>query len=536
MDPTKNTPTPSSTSSDTNSKLSSPNPDVSSFFEVSSSDSPSISATEPLTQPEAPEAPDPTEAELDAPFTPAAPVPGSIGSAISVPPAADTETNLTNPAPASSTDPLVAKPRPAAAPAPAPKPADAMPKIATPETPSAPAPSRSAHSVPNIPTANAQPQPAHATSSVADAPTHATSSAPLNHIAPQGAPDAFASLSATPDHNRSSQPQIQNQSPANAAPANPGLAHNSVAPANATGGQNPFAAASPTPSVSFDEPAPVSPGKPEKKKNNKLSLIILCAVAAVIVIILVIVLIVVNSANSSTENASMTTEDNPISTSETLSCNATINLVDYAELFASAGTADLSVFDDDAEEAADSDEEAAEDAEESESESDASDATPVASSTLAAFVLNPVSSEEITSDNAADEVLVLSDDITNAISDVIADFSGGYLSTLDFTNELVYADSAIASDAIDNLNPTSTRLASLGLITDPFETRAVISENNPSSVLISGSAGSASVTNSALQFIYLDPDELGGNAPDSITVDNLQAYLESLGMTCSVQQ
>ena len=43
--------------------------------------------TSPITMPEAPKAPDPVEVELNAPLTPAAPVPGSIGSAVSMPPA-----------------------------------------------------------------------------------------------------------------------------------------------------------------------------------------------------------------------------------------------------------------------------------------------------------------------------------------------------------------------------------------------------------------------------------------------------------------
>jgi hypothetical protein len=41
--------------------------------------------TSPITIPETPKAPDPIEEELKAPLTPAAPVPGSIGSAVSMP-------------------------------------------------------------------------------------------------------------------------------------------------------------------------------------------------------------------------------------------------------------------------------------------------------------------------------------------------------------------------------------------------------------------------------------------------------------------
>lgn len=44
-----------------------------------------IAATDPITMPTPPPAPDPVEQELKAPFTAAAPVPGSIGSAVSVP-------------------------------------------------------------------------------------------------------------------------------------------------------------------------------------------------------------------------------------------------------------------------------------------------------------------------------------------------------------------------------------------------------------------------------------------------------------------
>lgn len=44
-----------------------------------------VGATDPITMPNLPKAPDPVEEELNAPMTAAAPVPGSIGSAISVP-------------------------------------------------------------------------------------------------------------------------------------------------------------------------------------------------------------------------------------------------------------------------------------------------------------------------------------------------------------------------------------------------------------------------------------------------------------------
>ena len=44
-----------------------------------------VGATDPITMPAPPKAPDPVEVELNAPFKAAAPVPGSIGSAISVP-------------------------------------------------------------------------------------------------------------------------------------------------------------------------------------------------------------------------------------------------------------------------------------------------------------------------------------------------------------------------------------------------------------------------------------------------------------------
>ncbi len=45
-----------------------------------------VNATDPITMPAPPKAPDPIEEELNAPFKAAEPVPGSIGSAISVPP------------------------------------------------------------------------------------------------------------------------------------------------------------------------------------------------------------------------------------------------------------------------------------------------------------------------------------------------------------------------------------------------------------------------------------------------------------------
>jgi hypothetical protein len=44
-----------------------------------------VGATDPIAMPNLPKAPDPVEEELKAPMTAAAPVPGSIGSAISVP-------------------------------------------------------------------------------------------------------------------------------------------------------------------------------------------------------------------------------------------------------------------------------------------------------------------------------------------------------------------------------------------------------------------------------------------------------------------
>lgn len=44
-----------------------------------------VGATDPITMPNPPKAPDPVEEELKAPMTAAAPVPGSIGSAISMP-------------------------------------------------------------------------------------------------------------------------------------------------------------------------------------------------------------------------------------------------------------------------------------------------------------------------------------------------------------------------------------------------------------------------------------------------------------------
>ena len=46
---------------------------------------PLVGATDPITMPAPPKAPDPVEEELKAPFKAAEPVPGSIGSAISVP-------------------------------------------------------------------------------------------------------------------------------------------------------------------------------------------------------------------------------------------------------------------------------------------------------------------------------------------------------------------------------------------------------------------------------------------------------------------
>ena len=53
--------------------------------DYSSANSPLLGATDPITMPAPPKAPDPVEEELKAPFRAAAPVPGSIGSAISMP-------------------------------------------------------------------------------------------------------------------------------------------------------------------------------------------------------------------------------------------------------------------------------------------------------------------------------------------------------------------------------------------------------------------------------------------------------------------
>ena len=53
--------------------------------DFSTANSPLLGATDPITMPAPPKAPDPVEVELNAPFKAAAPVPGSIGSAISMP-------------------------------------------------------------------------------------------------------------------------------------------------------------------------------------------------------------------------------------------------------------------------------------------------------------------------------------------------------------------------------------------------------------------------------------------------------------------
>ena len=50
-----------------------------------SANSPLLGATDPITMPAPPKAPDPIEEELKAPFKAAGPVPGSIGSAVSMP-------------------------------------------------------------------------------------------------------------------------------------------------------------------------------------------------------------------------------------------------------------------------------------------------------------------------------------------------------------------------------------------------------------------------------------------------------------------
>ncbi len=72
-------------------------------------DNSAILDTSPITMPEAPKAPDPIEEELKAPLTPAAPVPGSIGSAVSVPPLEGQQQNtpsvaFTDPAAAQATN------------------------------------------------------------------------------------------------------------------------------------------------------------------------------------------------------------------------------------------------------------------------------------------------------------------------------------------------------------------------------------------------------------------------------------------------
>ena len=53
--------------------------------DFASANSPLLSATDPITMPAPPKAPDPIEEELKAPFKAAGPVPGSIGSAVSMP-------------------------------------------------------------------------------------------------------------------------------------------------------------------------------------------------------------------------------------------------------------------------------------------------------------------------------------------------------------------------------------------------------------------------------------------------------------------
>ena len=58
---------------------------ISSLEAVAAEPTPSIGTTEPIMMPTTPKAPDPLEEELKAPIKAAEPVPGSIGSAISVP-------------------------------------------------------------------------------------------------------------------------------------------------------------------------------------------------------------------------------------------------------------------------------------------------------------------------------------------------------------------------------------------------------------------------------------------------------------------
>ena len=72
--------------------------------------------TAPIMMPEAPKAPDPVEEELKTPLTPAAPVPGSIGSAVSVPAGAPAQTpNVAFTDPATQEKPLMNTTAPASA-------------------------------------------------------------------------------------------------------------------------------------------------------------------------------------------------------------------------------------------------------------------------------------------------------------------------------------------------------------------------------------------------------------------------------------
>lgn len=83
-----------------------------------------VGATDPITMPTPPKAPDPVEEELKAPFKAAGPVPGSIGSAISVPAGEDAPAPEPGRAPnnVSFNDPAMANnPAPMAAGAPAKK-------------------------------------------------------------------------------------------------------------------------------------------------------------------------------------------------------------------------------------------------------------------------------------------------------------------------------------------------------------------------------------------------------------------------------
>ena len=188
-----------------------------------------VGATDPITMPNPPKAPDPIEEELKAPMTAAAPVPGSIGSAISMPAEKQSEDVDLEAIAKSGALANNATQTPVAGAV------GTMPQMPSPE------PTNVLPQMSNVEPVNATPQMPNVQ--------------PMNTV-PQA-----------------SNPELMT----NNAPQVPNVAFNDPANAQAQPSQNPMASQVPVAKA--------------KKKMDKKTLIMLCAVAGLAVVALVIVLI-----------------------------------------------------------------------------------------------------------------------------------------------------------------------------------------------------------------------------------------------------